>query len=94
MCFRHDDSHEPPDAVHLTGCRGAYGVLNGLYQRVDGVSASTRPIFAKDGMSVGSSSEDERHILGACGRPAPGWSCEKAEDGVGQKQVGIVQMGS
>jgi len=51
VCFRHDVSHQPPEALHVTGCRGLYGQLSGLYYRVRGVSVGSRPIFIKDGMT-------------------------------------------
>lgn len=61
VCFRHDASHQPPEALHLTGCRGAYGQLNGLYYRILGVAVGSRPIFVKNGLDR--AAEEEHKLL-------------------------------
>lgn len=60
VCFRHADT-KVPEAVHVTGCRGDHGQLNGNYQHLRGVRMGSRPIFVKDGF--GARGEEERKVL-------------------------------
>jgi len=59
VCFRHE--RNKVEVVHVTGCRGDHGQLNGNYQLLRGVRMGSRPIFVKDGF--GARGEEERKVL-------------------------------
>ncbi|CAJ1373206.1 unnamed protein product [Effrenium voratum] len=61
-CFRHVKS--APDAVqavHVTGCKGDHGQLNGTYHVLQGVWMGSRPAFVKD--DGNERREEERKVM-------------------------------
>lgn len=66
LCFRHDAAHQPPEIVHLSGCKGNHSILNGYYHLTPGVTIGLRPVFIKDGLrckETGRSKEEEKKII-------------------------------
>ncbi|CAE8637900.1 unnamed protein product [Polarella glacialis] len=48
VCFRHDTTQQPPEAIHVLGCKGDHVQLNGNYFHVPGVAIGSRPVFVKE----------------------------------------------
>eukprot|EP00435_Cladocopium_sp_Y103_P052485 s786_g16.t1 len=93
VCFRHLERNKVPEVVHVTGCRGDHGQLNGNYQLLRGVRMGSRPIFVKDGF--GARGEEERKVLHFTQR-AGKWFISSvtlsALEEIGGTPVGILAM--
>eukprot|EP00931_Biecheleriopsis_adriatica_P053947 TRINITY_DN31704_c0_g1_i2.p1 TRINITY_DN31704_c0_g1~~TRINITY_DN31704_c0_g1_i2.p1 ORF type:complete len:992 (+),score=108.93 TRINITY_DN31704_c0_g1_i2:66-3041(+) len=62
VCFRHDPASKVPEELHVAGCKGDHGQLNGTYVHVPGVQMGSRAVFLKDGTGI-RGSLDERKVL-------------------------------
>eukprot|EP00928_Gymnodinium_smaydae_P017570 TRINITY_DN16719_c0_g2_i3.p1 TRINITY_DN16719_c0_g2~~TRINITY_DN16719_c0_g2_i3.p1 ORF type:complete len:794 (-),score=102.48 TRINITY_DN16719_c0_g2_i3:959-3160(-) len=62
-CFRHEDVHQPPDVLCLSGCKAFYSRYNGLYHNAAGVTIGSRPVFIRDGHRGPEDTDSEERML-------------------------------